>query len=210
MTDAAGRPVKLSHTHRFRHTKLTKLTELGLPVHVLQHYAGHFTSTMSMHYVARRDEHAEQAFLATRKFKADGTRVLFSTDDHDALHLLDRADRFLTATACCPCRPARRATPCLTCGVFVTDDSHLDTLQRQLAETTALIERTRARFHNRHGHPMPDDNVLLVQRQAERDALVKLLAAMQASPGRAVQGAGTPSSPVPVSVDLTRHRKQHS
>jgi hypothetical protein len=31
-----------------------------------------------MHYVARRDEHAEQAFLATRKFKADGTRVAFS------------------------------------------------------------------------------------------------------------------------------------
>lgn len=51
---------------------------------------------------------------------------------------------------------------------------------------------------------MPADNVWLVQRQAERGALVKLLAAMQASPGRAVQGAGSPSSPVPVSIDLTR------
>ena len=39
---------------------------------------------MSMHYVARRDEHAEQAFLATRKFRADGTRVSFSREDHDA------------------------------------------------------------------------------------------------------------------------------
>jgi hypothetical protein len=53
-----------------------------------------------MHYVARRDEHAEQAFLATRKFNADGTRVVFSQEDHDALHLLDRADRFLPNGYC--------------------------------------------------------------------------------------------------------------
>ena len=46
ITDAAGHPVKLSHTHRFRHTKFTKLAELGLPVHVLQRYAGHSTPTM--------------------------------------------------------------------------------------------------------------------------------------------------------------------
>jgi len=55
------------------------------------------------------------------------------------------------------------------------------------------------------GHPMPDGNVWLVQREAERDALARLLAAMQASPGRAIQGAGSPSSPVPVSIDLDRH-----
>jgi hypothetical protein len=54
---------------------------------------------------------------------------------------------------------------------------------------------------------MPDGNVWLVEREAERDALARLLAAMQASPGRAVQGAGSPSSPVPVSIDLDRHRK---
>jgi hypothetical protein len=62
--DSKGRPVKLSHTHRFRHTKLTRLAELGLPVHVLMRYAGHATPTMSMHYIAARQEHAEQAFLA--------------------------------------------------------------------------------------------------------------------------------------------------
>ena len=55
---------------------------------------------------------------------------------------------------------------------------------------------------------MPDGNVWLIQREAERDALARLLAAMRASPGRAVQGAGSPSSPVPVSIDLTRHRDQ--
>jgi len=164
---------------------------------------------MSMHYVARRDEHAEQAFLATCKFKADGTHVVFSPEDHDALHLLDRVDRFLPNGYCLlpPLQNCEKGNACRTCGVFVTDDSHLATLQRQLAETTALIEQTTAQFQRRHGRPMPADNVWLLQREAERAALVKLLAAMQASPGRAVQGAGSPSSPVPVSLDLTRHRK---
>jgi integrase len=212
ITDAAGHPVKLSHTHRFRHTKLTKLAELGLPVHVLQRYAGHSTPTMSMQYVARRDEHAEQAFLATRKFRADGTRVVFSQQDHDALHLLDRADRFLPNGYCLlpPLQRCEKGNACLTCGVFVTDDSHLATLQRQLTETSTLIERATVQFRQRHGHPMPDSNVWLAQRTAERDALAKLLAAMQASPGHAVQGAGSPSSPVPVSIDLSRHRKPQS
>ena len=210
VTDTAGQPVKLSHTHRFRHTKFTKLAELGLPVHVLQRYAGHSTPTMSMHYVARRDEHAEQAFLATRKFRADGTRVAFSREDHDALHLLDRADRFLPNGYCLlpPLQKCEKGNACLTCGVFVTDDSHLAVLQRQLKETTDLIERTAARFLERHGRPMPEGNVWLVEREAEREALARLLSSMQASPGRAVQGAGSPSSPVPVSIDLARHREQ--
>jgi hypothetical protein len=211
ITDAAGHPVKLSHTHRFRHTKLTKLAEMGLPVHVLQRYAGHSTPTMSMHYVARRDEHAEQAFLATRKFRADGTRVSFSREDHDALHLLDRADRFLPNGYCLlpPLQKCEKGNACLSCSVFVTDDTHLAVLQRQLEQTAELIERTTAQFLERHGRPMPDGNVWLVEREAERDALARLLATMQASPGRAIQGAGSPSSPVPVSIDLDRHRKPH-
>ena len=55
ITDAAGHPVKLSHTHRFRHTKLTKLAELGLPVHVLQRYAGHYAGDLCQvdHVVVR-------------------------------------------------------------------------------------------------------------------------------------------------------------
>ncbi|MGI8312824.1 tyrosine-type recombinase/integrase [Saccharopolyspora hattusasensis] len=61
ITDGKGRLVQLSHTHRFRHTKLTRLAELGLPIHVLQRYAGHATPSMSMHYIAHREEHAGQA-----------------------------------------------------------------------------------------------------------------------------------------------------
>jgi integrase len=153
ITDSAGKPVHLNHTHRFRHTKLTRLAELGMPVHVLQRYAGHANPTMSMHYVAQREEHAEQAFLATRKFKADGTQVAFSRQDHDGMHLFDRADRFLPNGYCLlpPLQTCDKGNACLTCGVFVTDASHLDTLNQQLAQTTALIKRTTAQFQDRHG-----------------------------------------------------------
>ncbi len=213
ITDTKGRAVRLSRTHRFRHTRLTRLAELGLPVHVLQRYAGHANPTMSMHYVAQREEHAEQAFLATRKYKADGTAVTFSREDHDGMHLFDRADRFLPHGYCLlpPMQQCDKGNACLTCSVFVTDTSHLETLQRQLDETNALIERTTEQFQLRHGKPMPDDNVWLAQRTAERDALVKLVATMQQHPARACQGAGSPTSgAVPITIDTTSYRKRVS
>ncbi len=215
ITDSAGRPVQLSHTHRFRHTKLTRLAELGLPIHVLQRYAGHASPTMSMRYIAHREEHAEQAFLATTKLRADGTRVLFSREDHDRLHLFDRADRFLPHGWCLlpPLQSCDKGNACLTCSVFVTDQTHQSALQRQLAETEQLIARSTAAFEQRHGRPMPADNVWLAQRRAEHAALTRLLAALQDNPGRAVQGAGcgatAPAGPLPLTLDLTRARKAH-
>lgn len=213
ITDKQGRPVQLSHTHRFRHTRLTRLAELGLPIHVLQRYAGHATPTMSMHYIAQRQEHAEQAFLATVKLRADGTRVQFSREDHDRLHLFDRADRFLPHGWCLlpPLQTCDKGNACLTCSVFVTDTTHQDTLQRQLAETEQLIARSTADFQQRHGRPMPEDNVWLTQRRAEHDALTQLLATMGKNPGHAVQGAGcgaTPTGPVPLTLDTTRRRSR--
>lgn len=211
-TDSKNRPVRLSHTHRFRHTRLTRLAELGLPVHVLQRYAGHATPTMTMHYIAQREEHAEQAFLATVKLKADGTRVTFSREDHDAMHLLGRADRILPNGWCLlpPLQTCGKGNACLTCAVFVTDHSHQQALERQLADTKALIDRATGDFRERHGRPMPGDNVWLSQRQAEHDALARVLAAMDNAPDRAVQGAGCPSAPpdgpVPVTIDTRQPR----
>jgi integrase len=211
--DSTGRAVKLIRTHRFRHTRLTRLAELGLPVHVLQRYAGHANPTMSMHYVAQREEHAEQAFLATRKFKADGTAVMLSREDHDGMHLFDRADRLLPHGYCLlpPLQTCNKGNACLTFSVFVTDTSYLDNIQRQLDETTALIERTSKQFLTRHGKPMPDDNVWLTQRTAERDALVKLIETMRRNPTRSCQGAGSPTSgPIPITIDTASHRNRDS
>ena len=99
--------------------------------------------------------------------------------------------------------------------MFVTDESHQHALQRQLAETDELIARSTAAFHQRHGRSMPADNVWLAQRHAEHAALTRLLATMADNPGRAVQGAGcgaAPShpGPVPLTLDLTRHRRTQS
>ena len=118
---------------------LTTSSELGLPVHVLQRYAGHATPTMAMYYVAQREEHAEQAFLATVKLKADGTRVAFSREDHDAMQLLGRADRILPNGWCLlpPLQACGKGNACLTCSVFVTDQTHQQALERQLADTAA-------------------------------------------------------------------------
>ena len=213
-TDSKGKPVMLSHTHRFRHTRLTRLAELGLPVHVLQRYAGHTTPTMTLHYIAQREEHAEQAFLAAVKLKADGTRVTFSREDHDAIHLLGRADRILPNGWCLlpPLQTCGKGNACLTCAVYVTDSTHQQALQRQLADTKALIDRARDDFLQRHGRPMPGDNVWLAQRQAEHDALARVLAAMDNTPDRAVQGAGCPSAPpagpVPVTIDSRKPREE--
>jgi hypothetical protein len=82
-----------------------------------------------------------------------------------------------------------------------------------MAETGQLIARSTAAFQHRHGHPMPEDNVWLAQRRAEHAALTRLLAAMGDNPGRSVQGAGCgapPAGPVPLTLDLTRHRRTPS
>lgn len=194
---------------------MTRLAELGLPIHVLQRYAGHATPTMSMHYVAQREEHAEQAFLATVKLKADGTQVQFSREDHDSLHLLDRADRILPNGWCLlpPLQSCDKGNACLTCSVFVTDESHRDALARQLADSDELITRSTAAFQQQHGQPMPEDNVWLAQRRAEHAALQRLLAAIDEHPGRAVQGGGCGAAsegPIPLTLDLTRHRRTDS
>ncbi|MCV7131226.1 tyrosine-type recombinase/integrase, partial [Mycolicibacterium vanbaalenii] len=215
ITDAKGQVVRLSHTHRFRHTRLTRLAELGLPIHVLQRYAGHATPTMTMHYIAARDEHAEQAFLATAKLRSDGTRIQLSSDDHDSLHLFRRADRFLPNGWCMlpPLQSCDKGNACLTCSVFVTDHTHRDVLERQLRETSDLIDWTTTEFENRHSRPMPEDNVWLIRRHAEHHALTKLLDALNHAPDSATHGATTkchrPSAgPVPVPLDLTRHRRR--
>ena len=164
---------------------------------------------MSMHYIARRQEHDEQAFLATAKLRADGTSVQFGRDDHDVLHLFDRADRMLPHGWCLlpPLQSCDKGNACLTCSVFVTDDTHRDALQRQLDDTEKLIEQTTTAFARRHGRAMPEDNVWLAQRRAERDALRRLLATLPDRPDRAVQGAGCGAAAAPGPVPLTLHRR---
>jgi hypothetical protein len=117
--------------------------------------------------------------------------VSFTCEDHDGMHLFNRADRFLPNGYCLlqPMQKCEKGNACLTCGVFVTDGSHTAVLQRQLDETKALIERTTTQFQVRHGKSMPSDNVWLVQRTAERDALTAAARRKSESKAKAVDDA---------------------
>jgi hypothetical protein len=105
-----------------------------------------------------------------------------------------------------------KGNACLTCSVFVTDETHQATLQRQLDDTEKLIARTTADFQQRHGTPMPDDNVWLSQRRAEQAALTQLLSIMDTRAGHAIQGGGCGAAslapgPVPLTLETGRARR---
>jgi hypothetical protein len=77
--------------------------------------------------------------------------------------------------------------------MFTTDASHRPELERQLTQTQHLIEQRRAAFEARHATPMPEDNVWLVGRRKEQEAIKRVLIALDdvtVRPGAAVRGAG--------------------
>lgn len=49
--------MRISRTHRFRHTRATDLINAGVPIHVVMRYFGHLTPTMTMHYANARELH---------------------------------------------------------------------------------------------------------------------------------------------------------
>ncbi|KOV32817.1 hypothetical protein ADK58_05905 [Streptomyces sp. XY152] len=209
ITDSVGRPVKISKTHTFRHTRATDLINAGVPIHVVMRYLGHVTPAMTMHYAKTLAMTAEREFLRYKKVTADGrTAEVDPSDLYDLLHLDQRADRVLPNGWCMlpPRQVCSKGNACLTCDKFVTDASHRDELQHQLAQTEALIDRRQAQFTARHGEPMSEDNIWLAGRLAETSALTKVLVALdQVSVHedghlRAVRGAGTADRPEPSST----------
>lgn len=212
--DSVGRPVQISKTHTFRHTRATDLINAGVPIHVVMRYLGHLTPAMTMHYAKTLAVTAEREFLRYKKVTADGrTAGLDPSDLYDLLHLDQRADRVLPNGWCMlpPKQVCSKGNACLTCDKFVTDASHRDELQHQLAQTEALITRRQAQFTARHGELMGEDNIWLAGRIAETRALTKVLVAVdhvgvqEGGTIRAVRGAGAPDR-AELSVDHTEER----
>ncbi|MEU8268916.1 tyrosine-type recombinase/integrase [Sphaerisporangium sp. NPDC049002] len=199
ITDSVGRPVRVSKTHTFRHTRATDLINAGVPVHVVMRYLGHLTPAMTMHYAKTLAITAEREFLRYKKVTADGrTAALDPSDLYDLLHLDQRADRVLPNGWCMlpPKQVCSKGNACLTCDKFVTDASHRDELARQLAQTEELVARRQAQFTARYGQPMEEDNVWLAGRLSETQALRKVLITLDqigvrdGGKLRAVRGAG--------------------
>ncbi|MEG3626483.1 tyrosine-type recombinase/integrase [Streptomyces poriticola] len=209
INDSVGRPVKISKTHTFRHTRATDLINAGVPIHVVMRYLGHVTPAMTMHYAKTLAVTAEREFLRYKKVTADGrTAEVDPSDLYDLLHLDQRADRVLPNGWCMlpPRQVCSKGNACLTCDKFVTDASHRDELQHQLAQTEALITRRQAQFAARHGEPMGEDNIWLVGRLTETRALAKVLVALdqvsvhEDGQLRAVRGAGAADRPEPLTT----------
>lgn len=89
--------------------------------------------------------------------------------------------------------------------MFVTDTTHSPVLRRQLRETSEIIDRATTEFEQRHGQPMPADNVWLNLRRAERTALTGLIDALahtpESSPDDLTPQCNRPSAgPVPLTL----------
>ena len=78
------------------------------------------------------------------------------------MQLDQRTDRVLPNGWCLlpPRAVCDKGNACLTCDLFVTDASHLDTLNEQHTATVALVDQRQQAFTQRHGHPMTDDHAL--------------------------------------------------
>lgn len=195
LTDAQGRSIAFSESHRLRHSRATELLNAGAPIHVVQRYMGHHSPEMTMRYAQTLAKTAEEEFLRTIKIGRDGRQSAMSAKDiYDIAQLRRRTDRILPDGVCLlpPLKSCDKGNACKTCDHYVTDASHIDTLRQQLNETTALIEQRMQEFTQRHGQPMTPDNVWLEQRTEETRALERIIAALEsdvAAPS-AVRGAG--------------------
>jgi integrase len=195
VTDSQGRLVKISRTHRFRHTAATNLLNAGVPLHVVMRYFGHVTPEMTMHYAVTLSETAEREFLRFKKVTTDGRLLPIDQGDlYDVLQLDKRADRVLPNGWCMlpPKQVCNRGNACLSCDKFVTDASHAPELRRQLTETERLVEQRKSTFLAKYGTAMDEDNVWLQGRATETASLRQILLSIEnvSDTSQAVRGAG--------------------
>lgn len=198
LRDGHGRPVLVSHTHRFRHTKATSVINAGVPLHVVQRCLGHLSPTMTMHYAQTLQSTHEREFLRYRKIRADGRDLDIDPRDlYDLIELDKRTDRILPNGVCLlpPRQSCDRGNTCLTCDKFATDATHLPDHEHQLTRLIDLIDGRKEIFRTKTGREMAEDNVWLEQRRQEQRALEQIITALrqpEASPdaGQAVRGAG--------------------
>jgi hypothetical protein len=142
---------------------------------------GALTSMLTITDSVGRAVTAEREFRRYKKVTADGRRAAVDPSDlYDLLHMDHRADRVPPNGWCMlpPKQVCSKGNACLTCDKFVTDASHRDELQHQLAQTEALITRRQTQFTARHSEPMGEDNIWLAGRLSETRALSKVLVAL--------------------------------
>lgn len=208
LADGQGHPISISKTHRFRHTKATKLLNAGMPLHVVQRYLGHTTPEMTMHYAQTLDSTAKAEFLKYQKLTSTASSPVLAAEDLYDLMLLDsHTDRVLPNGWCTlpPSKSCEKGNACLTCDLFVTDERFLDVHKTELVSLESLIETRQDSHRDRTGELMSENHVWLTLRRREQKALNVIIDAIDNSSVTSSKAAGVParveSDSYPTSAD---------
>jgi hypothetical protein len=154
---------------------------------------------MTMIYAQTLEATHEREFLRYHKLTADARELgLDPRDVYDMLQLDKRTDRILPNGWCLlpPRSTCGKGNACLTCDKFVTDATCLPELSRQQSATQHLIDQRCQAFRTRTGQDLDPNNIWLTARQQERDALTRIISALQHVPTgtggpNAIRAAGT-------------------
>lgn len=203
LTELDGTPLRLSQTHRFRHTKATSLINAGVALHVVQRYMGHLTPEMTMHYAQTLDSTAKAEFLRYRKVTREGTQSSLSPDDlYDLMALDKHTDRVLPNGWCTlpPAKTCGKGNACLTCDLFVTDARFLSVHEGEIVALDQLVESRQEIHRERTGQPMSENHVWLTLRRRERRALETIVDTLKRQPAaesNPIRGAGADARDAP-------------
>jgi integrase len=167
----AGQPVTVTG-HQFRHTLGTRLTNSGVPQHVVQRLLGHASPHMTSHYAKIHDTTIREAFdrYQSQRVNISGQRIGYDPDAPTASaewvkHNLNRVRDSLPNGYCA--RPAQQDCPhpnaCLTCPDFQTTPVFLKIHRRQAATNRTLIAQADAKGQQRLA-----DNLRRVQASLDR------------------------------------------
>ena len=197
LNDRDGNPLRLSATHRLRHTKATKLLDAGVPLHVVQRYLGHTSPEMTMIYAHTLDSTAKAEFVRFQKITRDGEAARLHADElYDLMALQSRTDRVLPNGWCTlpPAQACDKGNACLTCDLFVTDQRFLPVHEDELQAVDLLIDKRQAMHKDQTGEPMSEDHVWLTLRRREQGALRAIVDTLStATSAEAHVGAGVPT-----------------
>lgn len=140
-------------SHQFRHTVGTRMVNLGVPHHVIQHYLGQSSPYMVGRYAYIHDQTLKKAVMEFRGRTVDINGMLVEDDAHVSANSIDskllKNSIMFQALPNGNCSlpvaagPCSHANSCLTCTHFRTSHAHLDHHRRQLEHTHQLIEKAR-------------------------------------------------------------------
>lgn len=135
------------HSHQFRHTVGTSLINLGVPQHIVQKYLGHESPEMTSTYAQIYDQTLKEEFLKTKGQLVDiyGKKQNWNEQYSDDLSWLKKnilAQSLPDGYCSIPviAGPCKHANACLTCEHFRTDATFKNVLEKQLEETSKLLD----------------------------------------------------------------------